>query len=223
MSSLPVKPELGPTLPTLAAPYWRRLPAAARVALIALAALVVLALAWRVLGPAGDSGETDVVVAEPVAFNLRFGGTLERVKATGEQSLALESRDDGEVTQAFAVEPLRLPAYRGLAAGALPVYAESVKRRIDGAYDDAVVVQEGRTRINEVPGYELIFAARNEQDRRVYGRWVMMLPDEPGARDGVMLQLSARWGARVPNADALGDQGQLKLPLRSFRFGTEAP
>ena len=223
MPSLPVRDELGPTLPDLAAPYWRRLPRAARLALVALAVLVVAAILWRAVGPAADAGETSVVVSDPVAFNLRFGGDLERVAATGGASLALEAREDGDVVQSFVVEPLELPPYRGLAAGTLPVYAESVKDRLASRFDDFTMVHEGRTRINEVPGYELVFAARNEAGRRVYGRWVMLVPDEPGAREGVTLQLFARWGARVPNADALGDQGQLKLPLRSFRFGTEAP
>jgi hypothetical protein len=223
MSSLPVRDELGPTLPDLAAPFWRRVPRVARLALVAVLVLVVLAVLWRVVGPAADAGETSVVVSDPVAFNLRFGGTLKRVEPAAGASLALEDRVGGEVLQSFVVEPLKLPAYRGLAAGALPVYAESVKTRLASQYRDFTMVQEGRTRINEVPGYELIFAARSDAGRRVYGRWVMMLPDEPGAREGVTLELFARWGPRVPNADALGDQGQLKLPLRSFRFGTEAP
>jgi hypothetical protein len=51
----------------------------------------------------------------------------------------------------------------------------------------------------------------------------MMLPDEQGAREGVTLELLGTPAAGIPNADLIGDQGQLKLPMRSFRFGTEAP
>jgi hypothetical protein len=219
--SLPVKPELGPTLPELVAPWWRRAPRVLRIAVVAAAALVVALVALRLAG--GPSGDTTVVVEEPVAFNLRFGGTLERVDPGEGEMLRLESRREGRLDQSFTVTPLELPAYRGLPVGALPVQAEDLKQRLAAEHRDFVLVEEGRMTINELPGYEVVFAARDEQDRRVYGRWIMMLPDEPGAREGVTLQLLARWSSRVPSAQVLGDQGQLKLPMRSFRFGTETP
>jgi hypothetical protein len=42
-------------------------------------------------------------------------------------------------------------------------------------------------------------------------------------RDGVRLDLVASPGSGVSNPSDVGAVGQLKLPLRSFRFGTEAP
>jgi hypothetical protein len=49
----------------------------------------------------------------------------------------------------------------------------------------------------------------------------MMVPEEPGEREGVTLELLGTPAAGIPNAEAIGDEGQLKLPMRSFRFGTE--
>ena len=81
-------------------------------------------------------------------------------------------------------------------------------------------------RINEQPGYEVVFRARDEDRRRLYGRFVMLVPftDPPTPqRRGATLELLGTPAAGIPNAEAIGDSGALKLPLRSFRFGTEAP
>jgi hypothetical protein len=188
---------------------------------VLLAALVLAAIAARVLKKAEE--EQSVVVKAAPAFNLRYGGTLERVDPAAGQVLALQSRVDGKVDQTFTVTRLTLPAYRGMPDGELPVVAEALKARLARRFADFTLVEEGRARINKQPGYEVVFAAHNAEGRRVYGRWDMVLPNEPGAREGVTLELTARWSSRVPNAGSLGDQGQLKLPLRSFRFGTEAP
>jgi hypothetical protein len=227
VSSLPVKPELGPTLPDLAGPRWHRLPRAARLALSLLVALLVVLLAARVLGGGAGAGETPVVVREPVGFNLRFGPGLERVDPEqGELLRLVDRRRTERFLQSFTVMPLTLRPYRGLAGGELPVAAEALKTRLGSRFDDFRLVEEGRTRINEVPGYEVVFSARGDDGRRLYGRWVMMLPltDPPTPQTrGVVLALLGTFAAGIPNVDSVGDQGQLKLALRSFRFGTEAP
>ena len=54
----------------------------------------------------------------------------------------------------------------------------------------------------------------------------MLVPfsDPPAPeRRGATLELLGTPAAGIPNAGAIGDAGALKLPLRSFRFGTEAP
>jgi hypothetical protein len=220
--SLPVKPELGPTLPQLLRPWWRRASLPVRVAAGAAVVLVLVALILGAVGGA-TSDETHVVVEEPTAFNLRYGPTLDRVDPEAGELLALESRRGDLFLQSFRVTPLQIPSYQGQAAGELPVVAERLKARLARRFADFRLVEEGRMRINEVPGYEVVFAARSEDDRRLYGRWVMMLPDEPGARRGVTLELLGTPAAGIPNAEQIGDEGQLKLPMRSFRFGTETP
>jgi hypothetical protein len=221
---LPVKPEFGPSLPELLAPRWRRLPRSGKVAVVAVAALLAVLAATAFAR--GDDGEEHLVVEEPVAFNLRHAEALPRVEPRPGELLRLEGRRGDLFLQSLVVSPLRLPSYEGRAAGAYPIVAERLRARLAGRFDELELVSEGRTRINEVPGYDLIFTARTEEGRRLYGRWIMLVPDpDPRIveRDGVLLQLLGTPAAGVPNAESTGATGQLKLPLRSFRFGTEAP
>jgi hypothetical protein len=220
VSSLPVKPELGPTLPQLLRPWWRRAPRAARAAAVTAA---LLAGALLVLGAlrGATSGDTQVVVEEPVAFNLRHGDALQRVDPDPGELLALRSERGDLFLQSFHVAPLRLPAYAGMPSGELPIVAERLKERLARRFAEFRLVEEGRITINETAGYEVVFTARSEDDRRLYGRWVMMVPVVAGERQGVVLELLGTPAAGIPNAEAIGDEGQLKLPMRSFRFGTD--
>ena len=221
MSSLPVKPELGPTLPQLLRPWWRRASLPARGAVALAAGVVVVALLLIALGRT-TSDEATVTVEKPTAFNLRHGPTLERSDPGPGELLALEARRGDLFLQSFHVTPLRLDPYKGMPAAELPVEAERLKERLARRYREFRLVEEGRITINEIPGYEVVFSARSRDDRRLYGRSVMMVPEEPGAREGVTLELLGTPAAGIPNAEAIGDEGQLKLPLRSFRFGTDA-
>jgi hypothetical protein len=225
VSSLPVRPELGPTLPELVAPWWRRAPRAVRAAAVVVALLVVVALAVAVAGRGG--AEVAEVVERPVAFNLRHAESLPRVPAEPGELLRLEARRGGGLfLQSFAVTPLTLRAYAGVPGAELPLAAERLKSRLARRFAGFDLVEEGRMRINEIPGYEVVFTARSAEGRRLYGRWVMLVPltDPPTPqRRGATLQLLGTPAAGIPNADAIGDAGGLKLPLRSFRFGTEAP
>lgn len=224
MSSLPVKPEFGPTLPQLAGPWWRRLPRAARLAAVAVVVLAVVLLVAKKAG--GGTNETTVVESAAPAFNFRHGASLKRVAPQQGERVRLEASRDGLFLQSFSVAALAMPAYEGRAAGTYPIVAETLKERLRARFADFELVEEGRARINEVPGYEVVFRARNEENRRLYGRFVMLVPltDPPTPqRKGVVLELLGTPSAGIPNADQIGDVGQLKLPLRSFRFGTEAP
>jgi hypothetical protein len=226
VSSLPVRPELGPTLPELVAPWWRRAPRAARIAVVAALVLALVALVAAVAARGGPAEVAEVVRA-PVAFNLRHAETLPRVTAQDGEALRLESRrDTGLFLQSFAATPLTLAPYTGVPGGTLPIVAERLKARLADRFTEFRLVEEGRARINEVPGYEVVFTARSAEGRRLYGRWVMLVPltDPPSPqRRGVTLELLGTPAAGIPNAGAIGDAGGLKLPLRSFRFGTEAP
>jgi hypothetical protein len=223
--SLQVKPEFGPSLPELAGPGWRRLPRAARAAAVALALAVVVALAALRFG--GGAEERTVVVEErgAPAFNLRHGTALARVDPAAGGLLRLEQRRSGEVVGAFAARGLRLPAYRGSVGGVYPVVAERLIADLRRRYTDFEVADEGRVRINEAPGYGIGYRARRD-GRRVWGRTILVVPftDPPEpVRDGLRLDLVASPGSGVSNASDVGAVGQLKLPLRSLRFGTEAP
>jgi hypothetical protein len=217
-----VKPDYRPTLPELLRP----LPRWARWGIVALLLAPVAVGAWLLTGGAREP-ETAVVVREPVAFNLVYGPRLTQVE---DQSVALllEQRRDGLFVQSFAVRPLTLPPYRGTPSGALPLYASAYEAKLERTFTDFQLVREGRTRINENPGYELVFRAK-VGDRTLYGRHILLVPavdaDEDlvldAVREGVVLELAATPVSGTPNPESTGNVGALKKPLRSFRFGTE--
>jgi len=222
--ALPVKPEFGPSLPELAGPTWRRLPRVARWALVALLVLVVALLVAKKLG--GGVEQISVVERDEPAFNFRHAASLKDAPPEAGQRVRIVASRKGLFLQSFAVAPLELPAYRGKAAGVYPVAAETLKDRLRERYAEFELVEEGRARINEVPGYEVVFRARTAEGRRLYGRFVMLVPltDPPTPqRRGVVLELLGTPAAQIPNAASIGDVGALKTPLRSFRFGTEVP
>ena len=68
-----VRPEFGPTLPELLGPRIRAWPRPARIALAAVAALVVLLLLYALFKPAGATArKRAVIVRTPVAFNFAY-------------------------------------------------------------------------------------------------------------------------------------------------------
>lgn len=217
-----VKEEFGPTLREVLRPLPRGLRWAIVLALVTLAATGL----WLLSGGTPDK-ETHVVVREPFAFNLAYGP---RLKAVEDQSASLrvEERRDGEFMQSFAVRPLLLPPYRGTPAGTFPLYASAYVRELRRTYRGFDLVSESRTRINENPGYQIIFRA-DLDGRALYGRHILLVPaldaDEDLAldtvREGAILELTATFASGTPNATSTGDVGALKKPLRSFRFGTE--
>lgn len=212
MSAL--KPGYGPTLPELLA----RLPRPARLAVTAAGVLglaLVIAVAVRT-----GADETAVIVREPVTFNLVYGPDLERRRTPG-ALLALERRRGDLFLDSYVVRELVLAPYRGAATGTLPVVAFDYIERLRRRHAGFELVVEGRTRINNGIGYQVVFRARLGA-RTLYGRHLLLVAEEPeGLRRGVVLELASTPAAGTPNAEAAGTTGALKTALRSFRFGTE--
>jgi hypothetical protein len=213
-----VRPEFGPTLPELlrAWPRW------ARVAAWAGLAAVVLLAAWLGLGGASAPQE-HVVVRGERTFNLAHGSGFARARDPG-ALLALERRRpaDGLFLDSYTVRALTLPPYRGAAAGTFPLVAgerlDALRERLSGFAPGNPV--EARTRVNAAPGYQVTYRYRSA-GRTIYARDVLLVPDLPGARRGVLLELRSTPAAGTPSVDRVGSTGALRLPLRSFRFGTE--
>jgi hypothetical protein len=209
-----VKAQYGPTLPQLVG----ALPRAARAAVVALVALLIAGAV--VLALRARSGETTLIVRGPATFNLAYGPLLTRVPEPHDL-LALRREHGGLFLDSYVVRALALPPYRGAVGGLLPVYAVAYLDRLRRRYDSSDLVLEGRTRINNAIGYQLVLRARRAT-RTIYVRHLLLVPEAPeGARRGVVIELESTPAAGTPNALGTGDAGPLKVALRSFRFGTE--
>ena len=206
-----VQPAYGPTLPEVLGPRrWRVL----RAVLVGLAALAVVALAVARL----VAEEERVVVGRgAVPFNFAYDGSL---TLTG--PARVEQRRGGTFVQSMEVTGLALPAYRGDVGGTLPVVADRLVDRLAAEHAGFRLVAEGRTRVNESPGYVVTWEAR-PSGRRLFGRDYLLTPDEPGVRGGARLALRSTYAGGVKAATEVGSLGPVKRALRSFRFGTERP
>jgi hypothetical protein len=216
-----VLPAHRPTLPELLRPRLARVPRPVRIAAVALGAALVIAIAYLSLRP--GAGENEYVQRGSLEFNFRYPDALSRAEPRGGELVRVQQRrDDGLFVQSMAVEALRLPAYRGEVVGLLPLYADREIRALAGRFESFELVQDGKTRLNEVPGYVIAFRARLGE-RRLFGRTILLPEPEPGARSGVRLVLLATPSAGVNRAEEVGMRGIVKRPYRTFRFGTEAP
>ena len=218
----PVRPEFRPTLPELLAPRMRGMGRARVAAIVALGLLATAALALLIRG-SGSTTDT-VVVRDPVAFNLVYDtARLERTQPPpAGTALELRTPASDPDAETFTVRPITLPAYAGDPAGEQPIVASALieqMRRADPAF---ILRSEGRTRINRQPGYQIQFQTR-VGGRTAYGRRALLFPDEPGVREGADITVLSVRSDTIPNVDAVGSNGPMKQPYRSFRFGTERP
>jgi hypothetical protein len=208
-----VKPQYGPTLPQLV----RGLPRASQVAVVALAALLIAGAALVAVRARPD--ETHVIVRGTTTFNLAYGPKLQRVSRPG-ALFALRRERHGLFLDSYVVRPLQLEPYRGAAGGMLPVYAVHYLQRLHRRYGAFEVAGDGRTRINNAIGYQLVLRAKRGA-RTLYVRHLLLVPESPeGARRGVVVELESTPAAGTPNAIGIGNAGPLKQAMRSFRFGT---
>jgi hypothetical protein len=121
----------------------------------------------------------------------------------------------------YVLRDLRLPPYRGVAGGMLPVYANGYIEKLRRRYRGFEFVGEGRTRVNNGIGYEVTFRSKLGT-RTLYGRHLLLVEEQPdGLRHGLIIELASTAAAGTPNADEIGNHGALKAALRSFRFGED--
>jgi hypothetical protein len=226
--------EHRPTLADLARPRLARLPRWARWALAAVAGVLILALAWRAL--AGGDGGTHYVHRTPVVFNFRYGGDIRRAAPHPPEIVRLERERRGLFLDSFAVEPHALPGFPGNVSGLLPAYADREIAALRRRFREFELTKEGKSRVNQVPGYEVQFRAR-QGARRLFGRLVLLPAPAPGedlanptgelenarARHGVRILMLATPASGVVRPRDVGAHGPLKTAFRSFRFGTAGP
>lgn len=216
-----VRPEYGPSLPTLLGPRLRVLPRPVRAAL-ALGGLAALA-ALAVVLIARPGGPHAYVQRSRIVFNLNWDEPLRKPPPRAGELLRLEQRRGTQLLQSMTIEPLRLPPHHGDASVLLPVQADALEREMSRRFPGAAFGVEGRVRLNpDAAGYGFVFRARLGH-RQLWGRGSLLAPGDAGARLGVFILLLGTPEGGVRSTDQLGYVGALKQPYRSFRFGTERP
>jgi hypothetical protein len=210
-----VKPAYGPSLPQLLrARFGLSTRVATGVAIAVVVLVVAAALALR-------GGDVHLVHRDAPVFNLRYAKVLHRMPPEPGVVLGLEGRRGDLFLQSLTIRRLHLPRYPGAVSGFLPLYSEHHIRALTRRFDGFTPLEEGKARINEAPGYQVGFRAQLD-GRTVYGREVLLVPDEPGARDGVAITVLQTHAAGAHAVKDVGTVGAIKKPFRSFRFGTEA-
>jgi hypothetical protein len=211
-----LRPGFGPTLPALVRGRFGVSPRTTVIALLALVAVLGggALLAWWL------SRDPQLVHRGDPVFNLVYDdGALHEASPRGDELVRLEGRRS-RVSVAITVRPLELPAFRGdVAKGLLPIQAE---RYMDGLRDrdpSFVVREEGRSTVNESPGYQFAYRT-GEPGARTYWREIFVVPDEEAPRRGVIIKFENRRPPKI-GAPAFELIDAAKSAYRSFNFGTD--
>src|SRR3954467_10064235 len=223
-----VRPEFGPTPPQPVGPRIpalpsRALPRAARIARAAIALLVVVGFAVFVRRDTEDN-RAQAVVRAPIAYNLVYPPSLERVRPKAGETLRLQTPAGTAAPQSFAVKPFKLPPYRGDSTGILTLTSANMITQMGKEYPGFIWRGDGRVNYNRQPGYEILFQAKID-GRTTYGRRTMLVPGKaPKPPEGLCIPMLAARSEAIPRVDAVGSaSGALKTAIRSLRFGTERP
>jgi hypothetical protein len=216
MVAVPIKPEYGPTLGRLLSPRWRASSSLVRRAVIvAVAGLLALTLAaaLSLLNAKYSHGGK-------VPFSFSYRSLYRVAPDPGGYVKIQRHRSDGRLEDSFAVEPLELPPYSGGLSGELPLYAAGYIRGLRARYVDFVLRAEGKTRVNTVPAYDVLYTALVE-GQKMWGRDVLLLPDRPGAREGVdiVMLTSPTASSQVTSPLEVASAGILLKPLKTFTLG----
>jgi hypothetical protein len=217
MVAVPMKPQYGPTLGRLLSPRWRAARPLARWAIIAsgvgLLALAVLAALTLENAKFSHGGR--------VPFSFSYRSLYSTAPDPGGYVKIQRRSSDGRLEDSFAVGPLRLPPYSGGLSGELPLYAAGYIKGLAQRYPRFVLRGEGKTRVNTVPAYHVFYTAVLE-GQLMYGRDVLLLPERPGAREGVdivMLSAPRANSPKLTSPSEVASQGILLRPLKTFTFG----
>jgi hypothetical protein len=216
MAAVPMKPEYGPTLGRLLSPRWRAASPLARGAVVA-AAVGLLALLVGVALTLENAGFSH---GGKLPFSFAYRSLYRVAPDPGGYVKVQRRRADGTLEDSYAVEPLLLPPYSGELSGELPVYAAGHIRSLEQRDTGFVLRGEGKTRVNAVPAYQVLYTAVVE-GRTMYGRDVLLLPERHGAREGVEIVMltSPTANSQVDSPLEVASTGVLLRPLKTFTFG----
>jgi hypothetical protein len=212
MTSIPLKPQYGPTLGKLLEPRWRSaapgmrvLASALGVGLLALATVTVLSL----LDAGYSHGGT-------VPFSFEYKGLYRTTPNPGGYVKVVRS-SDGRLEESYAVAPLLLSHYRGDLTGELPLAASAYTRALAARFSGFRLEGEGKTRISStLAGYDVLYSALID-GHKIYGRDVMLFPPRKGIREGVVVEMLSKEAASI--SKPVASSGVLETPLKTFEFG----
>jgi hypothetical protein len=216
MAAVPMKPEYGPTLGRLLAPRWHGARRSVRIAVMLAGGLLLAAL----IGLTLSLLNAHYSQGGPVPFSFSYKG-LYRTSADPGGYVKVRALDsDGSLKYSYAVQPLLLPPYSGAVSGELPVYATGYAKRLAQLDQDFVLRGEGKTRVNKVPAYQVLYTTKID-GRQFYGRNVLLLPEKPGVRRGVEIVMltAATASTKVKAPSEVASTGVLLKPLKTFTFG----
>jgi hypothetical protein len=223
MPALPLKSEYRPTLGELLAPRWQRASMGVRTLWVASGALVVAAIAGAALTLASPT----VAYGGPVPFSFSYAGLYRTSPAPGGYA-RVQRAVDGRLEDSFAVDPLLLPRYHGALGAELAMYASGYTKHLAAGEGGAhipgqsgfVLRGQGSTQIDAVSNYATynVFYTTTVQGREMYGRNVLLLPDQPGARRGVEITMltAVPGNHQVTSPLDVGVKGTLEEPLGTF-------
>jgi hypothetical protein len=221
MSAAGARPGFGPSLPAL---LRRRfgIPPVVTLAVVAVVALTgAVAIVIAIARP--PSPGTQVVHSSPPpVFNLLYQPAfMHQARAHPGELMRLEGKR-GKLSVSIVVRPLKLPRYGGdVTHGLLPVYADRFADEQAKILPGFQLASEGRARVNNGVGYEIGFQSIRPR-MRVYGRDVLLVPDDPAEGKG-LVTLSLRQvkpGGPFKKGGERNLAFQSKKAYRSFRFGT---
>jgi hypothetical protein len=216
MAAVRMKPEYGPTLGQLLAPRWRSASRLARAA-VAVAGMALVAV---VIGIALTLTNATYSHGGPVPFSFSYSGLYRVAPDPGGYVKVRKRGSEGELQYSFAVDPLTLPPYSGELSAELPMYAAGYIALLRRRYEDFQLRGEGKTQVNSVSGYHVLYTALVE-GRPMYGRDILLLPETAGAREGVVIAMLTAPGLnkQIEGPLEVASRGGLMAPLRSFSFG----
>jgi hypothetical protein len=217
-----VRPEFGPTLPALLAARGvsRRTMALGLVVLIA-AGVGAVTLVRQL------SHSRTLDVGGPLPFSITYDRTIFHPAAPhpGELARLEGSRRGKHLTADITARTVSLPPYSdNLLGGYLPVLAETRIGQLRAAYPTLEILDEGKARTNDAPGYQIGFRAVLSAHplRRMFGRDIYALPGTPGTRLGILISVRqfVRGKATQPDQDWIGS---VRATFRSFAFDSVGP
>ncbi len=212
MTSIPLKPQYGPTLGRLLEPRWRSATTAVRVLVIAagvgLLALMI-ALVLSLLNASYSHGG-----AVPFGFEYR---SLYRTAPNPGGFVKVARSSGSKLQDSYAVAPITVAPYGGSVTGELPLAAAAYTRTLATRFPAFRLEGEGKTRISStLAGYQVLYSAL-VNGQRLYGRDVILVPPHHGASKGVVVEMLSSEPASV--SKPVASSGVLETPLKTFAFG----